>query len=228
MQNDAAQYLEFIEFDERRRERFLRRWLGLGFVFIALGLGSLSQGTEPFIVGLAGFFLFSCAVLLKRSGDLEATQREERLLRMLEVDLDLLESDLGRQQLIFAAETGKFTELQVKKSNAVVRGQDEKGFTGGATIASLGRDIARRDAKESEGVYEGMEGDLRRSEHLVSEANARYESVANEQWQASEKADADLIEAGVERLGDLVRTDWFDKNAKVGAVDELMGQGQKE
>jgi hypothetical protein len=25
-----------------------------------------------------------------------------------------------------------------------------------------------------------------------------------------------------------VRTDWFDKNAKVGAVDELMGQGQKE
>ena len=62
----------------------------------------------------------------------------------------------------------------------------------------------------------------------MGEANARYQNVANEQWQASEKADADLIEAGVERLGDLVRTDWFDKNAKVGAVDELMGQGQKE
>jgi hypothetical protein len=29
-------------------------------------------------------------------------------------------------------------------------------------------------------------------------------------------------------LGDLVRTDWFEKNAKDGAVDELMGQGQKE
>jgi hypothetical protein len=26
----------------------------------------------------------------------------------------------------------------------------------------------------------------------------------------------------------LVRTDWFEKNAKDGAVDELMGQGQKE
>jgi hypothetical protein len=25
-----------------------------------------------------------------------------------------------------------------------------------------------------------------------------------------------------------VRTDWFEKNAKDGAVDELMGQGQKE
>ena len=52
--------------------------------------------------------------------------------------------------------------------------------------------------------------------------------VANERWKAAEEADLDLIEAGVERLGDLVRTDWLEKNAKDGALDELMGQGQKE
>jgi len=69
---------------------------------------------------------------------------------------------------------------------------------------------------------------LSRSEHLVGEANAQYEVVANERWKAAEEADLDLIEAGVERLGDLVRTDWLEKNAKDGALDELMGQGQKE
>jgi hypothetical protein len=86
----------------------------------------------------------------------------------------------------------------------------------------------RRDVKESAGAYEGLEGDLRRSERLVNEANERYGAVANEQWSVAESKDQDLIEAGVERLGDLVRTDWFEKNAKDGAVDELMGQGQKE
>ncbi|MBL6744158.1 MAG: hypothetical protein ISP83_07250, partial [Candidatus Poseidonia sp.] len=45
---------------------------------------------------------------------------------------------------------------------------------------------------------------------------------AQERWDASEKADMDLIEAGVGRLGDLVKTDWFGKNAKDGAVEDLL------
>ena len=35
-----------------------------------------------------------------------------------------------------------------------------------------------------------------------------------------------MIEAGVDRLGDLVKTDWFEKNAKDGAVAELMEQDE--
>jgi hypothetical protein len=57
---------------------------------------------------------------------------------------------------------------------------------------------------------------------LVSEANVRYEQIAQQRWKESESNDQDLIEAGVERLGDLVRTDWFEKNAKDGAVEALM------
>jgi hypothetical protein len=57
---------------------------------------------------------------------------------------------------------------------------------------------------------------------LVSEANVRYEQIAQQRWKDSESNDQDLIEAGVERLGDLVRTDWFEKNAKDGAVGALM------
>ena len=50
----------------------------------------------------------------------------------------------------------------------------------------------------------------------------QYEQKAQQRWQEAESKDTDLIEAGVERLGDLVKTDWFEKNAKEGAVEELM------
>ena len=63
---------------------------------------------------------------------------------------------------------------------------------------------------------------MRPSELLVSEANVRYDTIAQQRWKDSESMDQDLIEAGVERLGDLVRTDWFEKNAKDGAVESLM------
>jgi len=82
--------------------------------------------------------------------------------------------------------------------------------------------LERRDASLSDGNFDGLEGDLRPSELLVSEANVRYEQIARQRWKDSESNDQDLIEAGVERLGDLVRTDWFEKNAKDGAVEALM------
>ena len=47
--------------------------------------------------------------------------------------------------------------------------------------------------------------------------------MAQERWEEAERADMDLVEAGVERLGDLVATDWFEKHAKDGAVEDLTG-----
>ena len=38
----------------------------------------------------------------------------------------------------------------------------------------------------------------------------------------AERRDLDNIEEGVERLGDLVASGWFERNAKDGAVEELM------
>ena len=56
----------------------------------------------------------------------------------------------------------------------------------------------------------------------MNEANVQYQKRAQQQWDEAESKDTDLIEAGVKRLGDLVKTDWFEKNAKQGAVQELM------
>ena len=228
MQNDAALYLQFIEEEEGIAKRRLRM---TSLIILIEGTALFwlwGQGTS---VPLLGGLLAGCCLSLSlgyRSHVRQSWAREETMLEQLGIDLELLEEGSVRQKLVLAAETGTFNEVQVEKMTGSIRGQDEKGFTGGIQKDHLDSTTMRRDVKESAGAYEGLEGDLRRSERLVNEANERYGAVANEQWNVAESKDQDLIEAGVERLGDLVRTDWFEKNAKDGAVDELMGQGQKE
>ena len=228
MQNEAAQYLDFIDEDEQRRRQAKRVLFGLLIGLVLIAGWCIDNGCNTGVVLICTAILFTMLLLVNAANHRKALQREESLLRLLEVNLDLFEGHPYRQRLIVAAQNDSFEELQVRKNKGVVRGQDEKGFTGGRKAQPLDSNANRRDVSHSDGNYEGLEGELRRSEHLVNEANTQYEKKANEQWQASEASDVDLIEAGVERLGDLVRTEWFEKNAIHGAVDELMGQGQKE
>ena len=228
MQDDALRYLEFIDSEEARQATALRRMGLFATGMLIAGVLAIQGGYDAVVVGSAMAAILTVFMMMKRNGDIKARQSEENLLRLLEVDPEYFQDGPARQRLALAAETGTFSELQVKKNTGAIRGHDEKGFTGGVKAKPLDSKGTRRDAKESEGIYDGLEGDLRRSEHLIEEANARYQEAADKQWKEAEGADQDLIEAGVERLGDLVRTDWFEKNAKDGAVDELMGQGQKE
>ena len=228
MQSDALQYLNFVEGEELRQGRFVRRMGVVSTGGLIAGVWMIRQGFDAVVVSAALASLLAVLMMMKRSETIRSQQREEAFLRLLEVHPDHFEYGPSRNRLVLAAEAGTFSELQVKKNTGAIRGHDEKGFTGGKKAKPLDAAALRRDASESEGDYVGLEGELRRSEHLVEEANARYEEAAGKQWKAAEEADIDLIEAGVERLGDLVQTDWFEKNAKNGAVDEVMGQGQKE
>ena len=45
--------------------------------------------------------------------------------------------------------------------------------------------------------------------------------ISSKQWEKSESMDSDLIEAGVDNLGELLKTGWFDKNKQDGAVKRL-------
>jgi len=229
MQHDAASYLQFIEDEERLRK--LRRRLGSILTIAVTGLcvSWLSfVGASPLIPSACFLAYLLGLSFVIRSQNRASWAREEAMFEQLDIDPELLGGNDVHQRLLLAAETGKFNEVQVKKMTGSIRGQDEKGFTGGTYDENPKAAHTRRDITESEGAYDGLEGDLRRSEHLVNEANERYSAVAERQWKEAESKDQDLIEAGVERLGDLVRTDWFEKNTKDGAVDELMGQGQKE
>ena len=69
--------------------------------------------------------------------------------------------------------------------------------------------------------YQDITEEITAGESLIREADEKYAQMSEQRWKYSEAKDTDLIEAGVERLGDLVKTDWFEKNAKDGAIKEL-------
>ena len=57
--------------------------------------------------------------------------------------------------------------------------------------------------------HKGLEGELRKSHEVKVEADDIVAEQAQKSWEEAEKNDPELIEAGVERLGDLVGTGHF-------------------
>jgi hypothetical protein len=109
---------------------------------------------------------------------------------------------------IIAAET-----IHVKTQN---RGGDEKGATWGKQDSTLDEIAIRRDAIEHGVVYDNLEGELTEGEKMVEMANQKYADMAEKRWQHAEKQDVDLQEYGVEKLSELLQTDYFEKHAKEG------------
>ena len=91
----------------------------------------------------------------------------------------------------------------------------------GKTDFKLGHEPVRRDAIAEGKKYTGMEDELTAGEKMVADANKKYATMAQERWEVAESNDPDLIEYGVEKLGDLVRTDYFDKNAEEGGFSKV-------
>ena len=100
------------------------------------------------------------------------------------------------------------------------RGQDEKGpsFHQNDSLFSTKKSIVIPVSNEA---YQNLDSDTTEGEKLVNEADLIYSEKAKEQWQKSEREDQDIIEAGVDNLGELVKSGWFEKNAKDGAIKEL-------
>lgn len=103
----------------------------------------------------------------------------------------------------------------------MTRGSDPQGPDWGKTDFKLGHEPGRRDAIVEGEKYSGMEGDLTSGEKMVEMANKDYAKMAQKRWEIAEANDPDIIEYGVERLGDLVRTDYFEKNAEEGAFTKV-------
>ena len=125
-----------------------------------------------------------------------------------------------------------FTKVHFQSPESIApllqRGTDEKGPSWGKEDSPLFTNKNRRDAIEASSKYDGLDGPLQRGEKIVEEANQKYAEGAQVRWDEAEKNDSDLIEAGVERLGDLLRTDWFEKNAQEGAVSQLMNKKESK
>ena len=138
-----------------------------------------------------------------------------------EIDLESDYSDF--ENTIALYKKGEFEKIEAaftNKKHRRSRGFDEKGPTGGVLSQSLDKDNQRIDAMKNND-YDDLSQEITAGESLIHEADQKYAEISEKRWIESESKDKDLIEAGVEKLGDLVKTDWFERNAKDGAVKEL-------
>ena len=134
--------------------------------------------------------------------------------------LDLNQHEADELHHAFTATT--VGRVSANKTHLRNRGTDEKGPAFDRSEAAVDVNVARVDPSDHEGDYEGLEDELRVAEQLVEEANQHYAEEAQRQWDIAEQRDMDMVEAGVERLGDLVASGWFEQHPEDGALSALM------
>ena len=101
-----------------------------------------------------------------------------------------------------------------------VRGGDEKGPAFGKSDKNFSTHRKRIDAMTNRD-YDDIESISTDTENMIRDADNIQSEISAKQWQQSESMDSDLIEAGVENLGDLIKTGWFEKNKRDDAVKQL-------
>jgi hypothetical protein len=228
----------FSKEDARRKRSLVLVWvliivtdlLMLVAYFQTEDIGTVLLRVWPALVAVLILVFFVLRGSVRSQRTMEA--RLNDLLSTVDLDwedISELELPKARQSLVLDAFADKsMVEGQVNTAYRRTRGGDEKGPAFGEEKAGFEVASKRQDPAVHEADYEGLVGPLGTGEVLVEEANESYAAQAQERWEASEIADMDMIEAGVERLGDLVAAGWFEKNVKDGAVNDLMGTNHED
>ena len=195
-----------------------KRWLILSFSLSILGFGIgylvFKQVLIGFIGSLVGQFLAIVDYIDRRS---TANKWIEEMLSELHIDIDDFEGALTLERVL---EQVNMQTIEVEKNPVRTRGKDIRGFTGGVLESDLDEQQAIRPVSKHD-VYADLEQDLTVAEQVKAEADKRYAEHAQQRWEEAERNDPDLIEAGVTRLGDLVTTDYFEKNQDSKAISKL-------
>ena len=195
-----------------------KRWLVLSFSLGILGFGIGYLVFEQILIGfigsLVGQFLAIVDYIDRRS---TANKWIEEMLSELHIDIDDFEGALTLERVL---EQVNMQTIEVEKNPVRTRGKDIRGFTGGVLESDLDEQQAIRPVSKHD-VYADLEQDLTIAEQVKAEADKRYAEHAQQRWEEAERNDPDLIEAGVTRLGDLVTTDYFEKNQDSKAISKL-------
>jgi len=195
-----------------------KRWVVLSFSLSILGFGIgylvFKQVLIGFIGSLVGQFLAIVDYIDRRS---TANKWIEEMLSELHIDIDDFEGALTLERVL---EQVNMQTIEVEKNPVRTRGKDVRGFTGGVLESDLDEQQAIRPVSKHD-VYADLEQDLTVAEQVKAEADKRYAEHAQQRWEEAERNDPDLIEAGVTRLGDLVTTDYFEKNQDSKAISKL-------
>jgi hypothetical protein len=195
-------------------------FLGLGIITImfAMILGLVAK--DPLAVGVhVVVFTIGCTsiflgILFHTTEETFASKYD--MTHILDID------DKEERYQAYLQHLSDWIEPGMEEKNpTLTRGGDPSGPDWGKTDFKLGHEPSRRDAVIEGEKYAGLEDNLTAGEKLVEQANLDYADVAQQRWEKAEANDPDLVEYGVERLGDLVRTEYFDKNAEDGAFAKV-------
>ena len=140
--------------------------------------------------------------------------------RIEEIANQLLSQRLEKLDIYSSEKIERDITNYSNKEHIRMRGSDEKGPSFSANVNALDSNKPRVDALQNTD-FDEIKSENTAAEKLFQQANTNYSTNAEDRWKHSESTDKDLIEAGVANLGDLVKTGWFEKNQKDGAVKEL-------
>jgi len=225
----GAAPLSTDEMEGLRRGLVLQRtvvWVPTGLIIamVLLYLFKLSLSSPQSILTLS-FSLLIGLVFGRISGRQRYTQFQNALLEGLDIAPMLHEEGrtftarvLGMpggpdilDVLMRPQEGGELAKERDKWGRVVykTRAEDPKGPAEGSGADTIDANMPRIDAMTPRPEFEGIEGELTDGEKLLEEANVVRDKKAQKAWQEAEESDTELIEAGVEKLGDLVAQGHF-------------------
>jgi len=202
------------------RAKIYSPFIGLGIILVALGIILGLAASDPLAIGnhtylmILGMLFALSGIVLYQSEEVFAQKYD--MTHLLDID------DKEERYQAYLEHLSEWIAADLEEINPTrTRGSDPSGPDWGKTDFKLGQEPQRRDAIVQGEKYTGMEADLTSTEKMVADANTKYAIMAQKRWEIAEANDPDLIEYGVEKLGDLVKTDFFEKNAESGAFAKV-------
>lgn len=202
------------------RSKIYSPFIGIGIISVAIGIVMGLRYDDPLVIGshtyllIAGILSVFTGILLYQNEEVFAQKYD--MTHLLDID------DKEERYQAYLDHLSEWIASDIEEINPTrTRGADPAGPDWGKTDFKLGHEPVRRDAIAEGTKYSGMEGDLTSGEKMVADANSKYAKMAQKRWEIAEANDSDLIEYGVEKLGDLVKTDYFEKNADEGVFAKV-------
>lgn len=176
----------------------------VGLIIMIFDIGPLIDAVGVPVAFLIGF-LFPMLLIIAWAG----ADHQVRMEPMVEENT--IEVETVVDQIIEDAPDNPLQKTMSPSGGAVymTRGRDPKGVAEGGGADTFDPRNPQIDGMDLRPEHEGLEGELTKSHEVKIEADEIVADDAQKAWEEAEKNDPELIEAGVERLGDLVGTGHF-------------------
>ena len=176
----------------------------VGLIIMIFDIGPLIDAVGVPVAFLIGF-LFPMLLIIAWAG----ADHQVRMEPMVEENT--IEVETVVDQIIEDAPDNPLQKTMSPSGGAVymTRRRDPKGVAEGGGADTFDPRNPQIDGMDLRPEHEGLEGELRKSHEVKIEADEIVADDAQRAWEEAEKNDPELIEAGVERLGDLVGTGHF-------------------